>query len=116
MCTRFFYARELRKFTDKLVYIPYFILPEINPDDQAAIDGMKHFCFTPGTIYANQVIVPVGGHAAGLYQSSYERIRRLQRCRKKYWENKILGLGSPKYDKVACTKKEELEIPKPGWT
>lgn len=30
---------------------------------------------------------------------------------RKYWENKILGTGSPKFDKVANTKKEDLEIP-----
>lgn len=38
-----FYSRNLKKYTEKLVYIPYFILQEIEPDDQAAIDGMKHF-------------------------------------------------------------------------
>ena len=28
-----------------------------------------------------------------------------------YWEDKILGLGSPKFDKVADTKRESLAIP-----
>ena len=28
-----------------------------------------------------------------------------------YWEKKILGLGSPKVDKVLSTRKEDLEIP-----
>ena len=31
--------------------------------------------------------------------------------RRKYWEEKILGLGSPKVDKVLNTRKEDLEIP-----
>ena len=52
-----FYAKNLRNYTDKLIYIPYFILGEIKPDNQEAIDGMKHFCFAPGIIYAHQVIV-----------------------------------------------------------
>ena len=51
----YFYAKNLKNFTDKLVYIPYFILGEIEPDNQAAIEGMKHFCFMPGTLYADPV-------------------------------------------------------------
>lgn len=49
----YFYSKNLRNYTDKLVYISYFILHEIEPDNQVAIDSMKHFCFTPGTIYAD---------------------------------------------------------------
>lgn len=40
-----------------LVYISYFISNEIESDDQAAIEGIKHFCVTPRTVYANRVIV-----------------------------------------------------------
>lgn len=43
--------------SEKLVYIPYFILKEIKPDNQSAINGMKYFCFLPGTLYADQVIL-----------------------------------------------------------
>ena len=28
-----------------------------------------------------------------------------------YWEEKILGLGSPKIDKVMATRKEDVEVP-----
>lgn len=111
----FFYARELRKFTDKLVYIPYFVLPEINPDDQAAIDGMKHFCFTPGTIYANQVIVQ-SEDMRQIYINEYLKAAREmglpgEHVDRKFLEKKFLGTGSPKIDKVLNTRKEELEIP-----
>ena len=55
-----FYARNLKQFTNQLVYIPYFILGDIkadDPDREGKIEGMKHFCFTPGIIYADKVIV-----------------------------------------------------------
>ena len=52
-----YYAKNLCQFTEELVYVPYFILKEIDPKNQAAINGMKHFCFLPGTIYANKVIL-----------------------------------------------------------
>ena len=31
--------------------------------------------------------------------------------KRRYWEEKILGLGSPKVDKVLNTRKEDVEIP-----
>ncbi len=110
-----FYARELRKFTDKLVYIPYFILSEIDPADQVAIDGMKHFCFTPGTIYANRVIVQ-SENMRQIYINEFIKAAREmglsgEYVDRKFLEKKFLGTGSPKIDKVLRTKKEDLEIP-----
>ncbi len=110
-----FYARELRKYTDKLVYIPYFILSEITPDNQSAIDGMKHFCFTPGTIYAHQVIVQ-SENMRQIYINEYIKAAKEmglpgEHVDRKFLEKKFLGTGSPKIDKVLSTKKEDLEIP-----
>lgn len=39
------------------MYIPYFILDEIQPDEEDKIEGMKHFCTTPGVFNADKVIV-----------------------------------------------------------
>lgn len=106
----FFYSTNLKKYTEQLVYIPYFILAEIAPDDRQAVDGMKHLCTLPGVIYADQVIVQsekikqvyikVLTEAYGNIDANGQR-----------WENKILGLGSPKLDKVLNTNKEDLKIP-----
>lgn len=110
-----FYARELGKYTDKIVYIPYFILNEINPDDDEKINSMKHFCFTPGTLYANQVIVQ-SENMRQIYISEYIKAAKEmgltgEHVDRKFLENKFLGLGSPKIDKVLRTKEEGLEIP-----
>lgn len=112
----YFYAKNLRNFTDKLVYIPYFILGEIEPDNQAAIDGMKHFCFTPGTIYADQVVVQ-SENMRQIYINEYRKAAKEmglggEHVDRKFLERKFLGTGSPKLDKVQNTKKEDLEIPK----
>lgn len=111
----YFYSKNLRSYADKLVYIPYFILKEINPDDQAAIDGMKHFCFTPGTIYANQVIVQ-SENMRQIYINEYLKAAKEmglsgEHVDRKFLEKKFLGTGSPKIDKVLHTKREDLEIP-----
>lgn len=111
----YFYSKNLRSFTDKLVYIPYFVLGEIEPDNQAAIDGMKHFCFTPGTIYADQVIVQ-SEKMRQIYINEYIKTAKEmgldgEHVDRRFLEKKFLGTGSPKIDKVLNTKKEDLEIP-----
>ena len=111
----YFYSKNLRNYTDKLVYIPYFILGEIEPDNQAAIDGMKHFCFTPGTIYAHQVIVQ-SENMRQIYINEYMKAAKEmglsgEHVDRKFLEKKFLGTGSPKIDKVLNTRKEDLEIP-----
>lgn len=111
----YFYSKNLRNFTDKLVYIPYFILGEIEPEDQAAVDGMKHFCFVPGTIYADQVILQsekMRQIYINEYQKAAEQMGLLgEHIDGKFLKKKFLGTGSPKLDKVLNTRKEDLEIP-----
>lgn len=109
----FFYSRNLKQYTDKLVYIPYFVLGEPDPENEEAVKGMEHFCTVPGVIYADQVIVQ-SEQMRRVYvdvMTRYEKESGLNLGGRKYWEEKILGLGSPKMDKVAGTRKEDLEIP-----
>lgn len=105
-----YYSRELKKYTDKLVYIPYFVLAEPNPDNPADVEGVSHFVTTPGVINSDKVIV----------QSEAMRqvyIKVLLNCygdtpeNREIIENKISGDGSPKFDKVVSTDKENLDIP-----
>ena len=111
----YFYSKNLRNYTDKLVYIPYFILGEIEPNNQAMIDGMKHFCFTPGTIYADRVVVQ-SENMRQVYINEYLKAAKEmglpgEHVDRKFLEKKFLGTGSPKIDKVLNTRKEDLEIP-----
>lgn len=123
-----FFCSRLRNYTEQLVYIPYFILDEIEPDDQEKIANMKHFCFLPGTIYAHKVIVQ-SENMRQIYINEYIKAAKLYgyseiQTDRKHLEEKILGLGSPKIDRVRNKDKEELEIPaewmkkieKPGGT
>ena len=104
----FFYSANLKKFTEKLVYVPYFVLEEINPDDRQAVANLTDFCILPGVVYAHRVIVQSENMRkayikalVGEFGSKYE----------KYWENKILGIGSPKTDRVLAAKRKEQKIP-----
>jgi hypothetical protein len=111
-----FYSKNLKEHTEKLIYIPYFVLGEIEPDNQPAIDGMKHFIWTPGVINADKVIVQ-SEKMKQIYVNEYLKVAQENglggnHLNRSYLEQKILGLGSPKFDKVNNTKKEDLEIPK----
>lgn len=111
-----YFSGNLKKYTEKLVYIPYFVLQEIEPDDQRTIDNMKHFIWTPGVINADKVIVQ-SEKMKQIYVNEYLKAAQENGLQgnhldRKYLEEKFLGLGSPKIDKVLNTKKEDLEIPK----
>lgn len=107
-----FYSSRIKEFTDELVYIPYFVLGEIEPSNQAAIDNMKHFCYLPGTIHADKVIVQ-SENMRQIYIQEYLKaaIFSGEKVTREDLEKKILGLGSPKLDKVSKTKKEDLVLP-----
>lgn len=105
----FFYAKNLKKYTDNLVYIPYFVLGEVNPQSKAALDGIEHFVMTSGVLQADTVIL----QSEDMRQAYIEVLcREVGEHTREIWEKKIKGTGSPKYDKLRRTKKEELAIPK----
>lgn len=52
-----FYAANLKQYTDKLIYVPYFTLDEIVPENQKALINMEHYVSMPGVVHADTVIV-----------------------------------------------------------
>lgn len=114
----YFYSQNLKNFTDMLVYIPYFILGEIDPDNERAVEGIKHFCFMPGIINADKVIVQ-SENMKKIYVHEYLKAAREsgltgKHLDKAYLEKKFLGTGSPKFDKVVNTEVRDEDIPE-GW-
>ena len=107
-----FFSGNLKKYTEKLVYIPYFVLEEIDPNDQVKIDAMKHFCFLPGIVNADRVILQ-SENMRQIYMNEYAKVVEAARgtIDRKQLEEKFLGTGSPKFDKIMNTKKEDLDIP-----
>lgn len=104
----FFYAKNLKQYTDCLVYIPYFVLDEIDPVNRAAVEGMEHFVTVSGVIHAHKVIV----QSEEMRQVYIDVMsREAGEHTRPIWEQKILGTGSPKLDKLRRTKKEDLEVP-----
>lgn len=109
----FFYSGNLKKYTEQLIYIPYFILQESSPDDKEAVKYVENFCITPGVFNANKVIVQSENMKKIYIDVLTEFMKRnLKGDTRKYWEKKILGLGSPKTDKILAAGKEDMKVPK----
>ena len=106
----FYYAANLKKYTDKLVYIPYFVLGEIDPDTMTpeTEEKMKMFCVQSGIINSDRVFVQ-----SEAMKQVYVKIltKEFGEHTRKNWEEKILGLGSPKFDKALSTTEDDFHIP-----
>ncbi len=99
-----FYAKELKKHTDMLVYIPYFVCMNDQIED--------HFCVLPGTIFADRVIVQ-SETVRQAYIEAYHKFEKENHIEGHVGnaEEKFVALGSPKYDRVLKTTRENVEIP-----
>ena len=95
-----FYSKNLKQYTEKLVYIPYFVLGEIDPENAEARKGIAHFCVEPGVLNADVVVVQSEDMRKAYIEILSEAVGEETRPQ---WEKKILGLGSPKMDKVLET-------------
>lgn len=100
-----YYASNLRKYTDLLVYIPYFIAIDDNVE--------KHFCTTNGVLYAHKVIVQ-SKKVRQTYIKELHKFEKENNCKGLFGkiEDKVVALGSPKYDKVLDAKREDYKIPR----
>lgn len=99
-----FYASNLRKYTDLLVYIPYFV----------AIDDHveSHFCTTSGVLYAHKVIVQ-SKKVRQTYIKEFHKFEKKNNCKGVFGriEDKVAALGSPKFDRAAYPRQEDQKIP-----
>lgn len=52
-----FYAANMRKYTDEIIFIPFKKTGEFGSEDKNDIYNLKHYVAAPGIIYSDQVIV-----------------------------------------------------------
>lgn len=102
-----FYASKLKEYTDCLAYIPYCVYAEKeNPDSEATIAYYSHY-ITNGVLYADKVILQSEKFGQGMINT----LQRYCGMDRNYWENKVVGLGSPKYDRIFDTDRDILHMP-----
>ncbi|MDR2594980.1 MAG: hypothetical protein LBC87_09460 [Fibromonadaceae bacterium] len=102
-----FYSERLRKLTDCLVYVPYFV--------GNGTDIAEHFCTLPACIFAHKVIVQTEVERK-IYVNKYKEFAKKNKTLERFDQigDKFLALGSPKLDKAITTKRENYEI-SPEW-
>ena len=103
-----FYSGKLKKYTGRLVYIPYFVLEDSDTDNPKWLDSIKHFCLSAGVVTSDQVFVQ-SETLKRIYVNNLTEQYGLGS--RKGWQRKIYGTGSPKLDKLLCTKREDLTLP-----
>ena len=54
----FFYSRNLKQYTDLLIYIPCFKLDEFDPEDSKAYYNMRYYVSVPGLAHADKILIP----------------------------------------------------------
>lgn len=91
----YFYMKNLKQWTDKLVYIPYFVHKENFIISKYAI--------LPGTIYADMVVLQ-----SEEIRQKYIDCFREETGIKEGLEKKFVALGSPKFD---WSNKEDVDVP-----
>ena len=103
-----YYSKNLKECTDKLVYIPYYVTEEPHSICEAEETGRAGCILTPGVANADIVVVQ-SEPVRQIYINVM--LKGTNQKDRSYWEQKILALGSPKFDKVLMSKKEDFKLP-----
>ena len=104
-----YYISELKKYANKVAYIPYYVSAEANPDSEEVRKQKEGFILTPGVLHSDFVFVQ-SESIKRLYVNVLEK--NISGVGREYWENKIFGLGSPKLDRVHNTKRDDSRLHK----
>lgn len=92
-----FYSTELKKYTKKLIYIPYFKVEEFTKGNDREYHNMQDYCTVPGVINADYVVC----QSENMRQIYIEKLVEFAgEDTRSVWEEKILGLGSPLDDAI----------------
>ena len=105
----FFYSEKLKQYTNKLLYIPWFITDEINPEnpeDGKAFYNMRYYVTVPGIIHADCTIVQSEGMKKA-YLAKLSRFIEEKEVLERL-EKKILGAGSCLFQEKEGQGTEEL--------
>ncbi len=110
-----FYSGNLKKYTDCLVYIPYCMYTEVDPNDSQVLEMRRAFYWVPGVINADKVILQSENMKKVFIKIYLQEAKKYgftgKHLDENYLNQKFLGTGSPKCDRATKIKKEDLDIP-----
>ena len=85
-----FYAANIRRYTDRLIYVPPFMVDEFTKQNAREYANMKYYVTMPGVVYADAVIV----QSENMKQMYIEKLTEFAgEDTREHWQEKILPLG-----------------------
>ena len=110
-----FYAENIRRYTDKLIYVPPFTVDEFTKQNAREYANMKYYVTMPGVVYADAVIV----QSENMKQMYVEKLAEFAgEDTKEHWQEKIMPIGLPVMDKqpLSVMRKEAGDAQKGQYT
>ncbi len=89
----FFYAKNLRKYTDRLVCVPPFWMDEIAPGDVRARENLRSLCCMPGVVLSDMVVVQ-SEQMKSVYVDILTEFAGADT--RSVWERTVVGVGKEK--------------------
>lgn len=91
-----FYAVNIRRYTDKLIYVPPFTVDEFTKLNAREYANMKYYVTMPGVVYADMVIV----QSENMKQMYVEKMTEFAgEDTREHWKGRILPTGLLVMDK-----------------
>ena len=84
-----YYTSELKKYTEELIYVPYFRIGDFDFEDEKLRQTTRYFVKIPGLMHADKVLVE-SGKMRSLYIQ--ELVDFCGRETQEMWEEKIISL------------------------
>lgn len=103
-----FYSSELKKYTECLAYIPYCVYDE---NDNINSTNICQRYITLGVCNSDKVILQSEKFRTAIINTIMTRSNK----KREFWENRIVAIGSPKYDKVLQLEDKLANIPE-SWS
>ncbi len=111
------FSKNLKKYTEELVYVTPFLLDEIEDKNGKAWKTMDYFCAVPGVVHADRVVV----QSEKMRQAYIDRLTDMGgEETRSIWEAKIDGSGIPLADAIAereadLLKRDKMEKVPEDW-
>lgn len=105
-----FYSGELKKYTDMLVYVPYFVWKPYNPNNAEEVKKRKPFCVPPSVKNVDRVIT-MTDYMRDLHVKTFMARFGSDPLTKREAEKKFIVAGSPKIDKMLSLTAENTNVP-----
>lgn len=101
-----YYAPELWKNADQLIYIPWFKIDEMNPEDERGLKSRNYFVPMPGVVWADRIVL----QSEAMKQSYVDYLSDWAgEDTRSMWEEKISGDGAWIYEEEP--EAADLDLP-----